>query len=312
MQRFKNILACVSACGSEQPALARAARLAQENKAQLTVLDVIEEHPSMARAVWKSLHLEHKLGALEREHAATLENRVQPLRARGIPVATQVAKGETFLEIVRTVLCNHHDLVVKMISTEGVFERAFFGSTDLHLLRKCPKPLWLIKPGEPETFRRIAVALDPNMEDAIKFELGFDLLTLGTSLAEMDSAELLVVHAWRPYAEDKLKKHLEPTEFADYVGAWHQESLNRTSKFVAPFRDRIAPSCLRVVQGEPGCVIPHFVKEHAIDLVVMGTLGRLGTQGWFIGDTAERILNRLECSVLAVKPRGFVSPVQAT
>ncbi len=57
-------------------------------------------------------------------------------------------------------------------------------------------------------------------------------------------------------------------------------------------------------------MIPNFAKDHDVDLVVMGTLGRLSDRGVFIGDTAERILNRLECSVLALKPAGFVSPVQ--
>ena len=66
---------------------------------------------------------------------------------------------------------------------------------------------------------------------------------------------------------------------------------------------------MHLVQGEPGFVIPELAKHHNIDLVVMGTLGRLGQHGMFIGDTTERILDRLECSVLAVKPAGLVSPV---
>ena len=47
------------------------------------------------------------------------------------------------------------------------------------------------------------------------------------------------------------------------------------------------------------------------DLVVMGTVGRTGIAGLFIGNTAEMVLEQVQCSVLAVKPAGFVSPVQA-
>jgi len=43
----------------------------------------------------------------------------------------------------------------------------------------------------------------------------------------------------------------------------------------------------------------------------MGTVGRVGIPGFFIGNTAEEILKRVECSVLAIKPAGFVSPVGA-
>ena len=41
----------------------------------------------------------------------------------------------------------------------------------------------------------------------------------------------------------------------------------------------------------------------------MGTLARTGVAGLFIGNTAETILEQLTCSVLAIKPPGFVSPV---
>jgi nucleotide-binding universal stress UspA family protein len=41
----------------------------------------------------------------------------------------------------------------------------------------------------------------------------------------------------------------------------------------------------------------------------MGTLGRTGISGLIIGNTAEAILDQLTCSVLAIKPPGFISPV---
>ena len=35
-----------------------------------------------------------------------------------------------------------------------------------------------------------------------------------------------------------------------------------------------------------------------------------GVQGFFIGNTAENVLQHVDCSVLAVKPKGFVTPVK--
>ena len=310
MQRFKNILAHVNLASSEDPALSRAIRLAQQNSAKLTAINVIDEHPTQAHAVLRSLHLEDRLELIEREHRDQLEKLVQPVRDSGLEVETVVATGSTFLEIIRATLRRQHDLVIKTVSSEGIFQRTFFGSTDMHLLRKCPAPLWLVKAGEPEAFHRILVPLDPNMEDGIKHELGVNLLKLASSLAEMDGAELMIAHTWHPYAEEKLKKHMEPKKFDEYVRAWSQESSNQTWRFISAFRRDIKPKCVHLIQGEPGFVIPKFAKEHEIDLVVMGTLGRLGAHGMFIGDTAERILNRLECSVVALKPAGFISPVQ--
>jgi universal stress protein E len=42
----------------------------------------------------------------------------------------------------------------------------------------------------------------------------------------------------------------------------------------------------------------------------MGTVGRAGIAGLLIGNTAEKILHQVECSVMTVKPDGFVSPVK--
>jgi nucleotide-binding universal stress UspA family protein len=46
-----------------------------------------------------------------------------------------------------------------------------------------------------------------------------------------------------------------------------------------------------------------------VDVIVMGTVCRTGVAGFFIGNTAEKILNQVECSVLTVKPEGFESPI---
>ena len=57
-------------------------------------------------------------------------------------------------------------------------------------------------------------------------------------------------------------------------------------------------------------VVSEFSQGLGADLVVMGTVARTGIAGLFIGNTAEAILDQLACSVLAVKPSGFVTPVK--
>ena len=41
----------------------------------------------------------------------------------------------------------------------------------------------------------------------------------------------------------------------------------------------------------------------------MGTVNRTDVPGLFMGNTAEMILSTIQCSVLAVKPHDFVSPI---
>lgn len=52
------------------------------------------------------------------------------------------------------------------------------------------------------------------------------------------------------------------------------------------------------------------LSKEGVELVVMGTVARTGLPGFIIGDTAEKALTTVDCSVLAVKPDSFVSPVE--
>ena len=43
-------------------------------------------------------------------------------------------------------------------------------------------------------------------------------------------------------------------------------------------------------------------QQHAADFVVMGAVSRRGLKRLFIGSTAERVLDRLPCDVVIIKP----------
>mgnify|MGYP000314302148 FL=1 len=80
--------------------------------------------------------------------------------------------------------------------------------------------------------------------------------------------------------------------------------------------DRLGPEAARylkpnahLVNGWARKEIPALIRELKADLVVMGTVARTGISGLLMGNTAEMILTQIDCSVLAAKPRGFVSPV---
>jgi nucleotide-binding universal stress UspA family protein len=66
---------------------------------------------------------------------------------------------------------------------------------------------------------------------------------------------------------------------------------------------------IHLVKGWARKEIPALAKRIDADLVVMGTVARTGISGFLIGNTAETILNQIDCSVLAIKPPGFQTPV---
>jgi nucleotide-binding universal stress UspA family protein len=69
---------------------------------------------------------------------------------------------------------------------------------------------------------------------------------------------------------------------------------------------------VHLIKGEAGRVIPEVAAQNEADLIVMGTPSRSGVAGFLIGNTAEKILHKVDCSVLVVKPDGFVTPVKVS
>ncbi|MFT5323854.1 MAG: universal stress protein E [Planctomycetaceae bacterium] len=87
------------------------------------------------------------------------------------------------------------------------------------------------------------------------------------------------------------------------------QELNR---LLAKYAGAAVPERIHLMKGDPHAVILETVDRQQIDLLVMGSIARTGIPGMFIGNTAERVLNAVGCSVLTVKPSDFVSPVALT
>jgi nucleotide-binding universal stress UspA family protein len=103
---------------------------------------------------------------------------------------------------------------------------------------------------------------------------------------------------------------MPPEELTAYVESMRSNASGALHALAPQIRERLGEVRLELIKGEPADAIVQFVAERAVDLVVMGTVARTGIQGMLMGNTAESALQRLRCSVLAVKPRGFRAPIQ--
>ena len=196
-----------------------------------------------------------------------------------------------------------------------------FGTTDMHLLRKCPCPVWLIKPQDEIKCQSILAAVDiePSIEIEKMDDLNQQILEMATSLALSEHAELHIVHAWMVFGEDLLQSsHSEHLE--EEVSAWMKDQKNDIKAGLNEFEAKLNKTLdengsdslhseVHILEGDAYEIIPRLAEENKVDLVIMGTIVRTGLPGFFMGNTAESILNQLSCSVLAIKPEGFVSPV---
>ena len=303
-------------------ALSRAAALAENNQASLTVIGVIDEIPHNTKLLNHLLSFEALQAKRVDEHRQQLKTLTKPWSSK-VKIQINVLSGIPFLEIIGEVLRNNWDLVIKTAESGGLLDRVF-GSNDMHLLRKCPCPIWLAKPESSKAYQRILVAVDvdddyPPQELDARHQLNCQILEMASSLALSEFAELHIVHVWEAIGESAMRRFFVdvPEEkisvYIDEVRQQHRGNLSALMNEVmsqsgSSALDYLKPQ-IHLLKGSPHKEVPALTKEIEADLVVMGTVARTGIAGLFMGNTAETILNRLNCSVLAIKPPGFVTPV---
>lgn len=339
---FKKLLVVCSP-GSENGALANACAVADAWGAEVTAFAVLEPPveidtifgathmaaDSLQGAVLPTGHMQSGTAVKELVDSMVAEaeeglwadwKRAASDRAPSIAVKV----GRPFVEIIRHVIAGDFDMVIKTADELQGLRGYVFSSTDQHLLRKAPCPVWLWKPGGTPPVRSVLVAVDV---DEIAASEPVTLAGLNRRIAETaariaaadgDGGSVTVLHVWDARDEGLVRRWSGSAEIAqDYVRTveanhrrdldrfvedarrWAEADLGRKVKFV-PVLER----------GVPRSTIADQIEARKADLLVMGTIARTGVPGFFIGNTAEDILNRIDCSVVTVKPPGFVSPIE--
>lgn len=323
MYTFKNILCVVSTDEASKQALQHAMAVAEVQQAQLTLVSVIEDLPQKLELQDDFVAGEKIMNSIIAERRQYLKDMVASLDGSSA-IQQKVLTGTAFISIIYEVLRSRHDMVIKVADNKGRLQ-SLFGSLDMHLLRKCPAPLWLIKNEAPRKHRRILAAVDvndfyPEAEMTTRQHLNRHTLDVAAAVAAYEQAELYVVSVWEAIAEDFMRAGVvTPTEgsvdnYVDSVNRRYQANMHElmNEAGVSGNKPKLASTMVQSVllKGAPRKKIPEFAEEINADLVVMGTVARTGISGLIMGNTAETILNELQCSVLAVKPPGFVSPVK--
>ncbi len=252
-----------------------------------------------------------------------LQELAQQANEQGVEAQGKLVAGEGWLEIIREVLRGKHDLVVVGTRDRTGLRRVLFGNAAMKLLRRCPCPVLVAKPltyasgvlgaglrrepGPGTSPLNILVAT------GLK-QVSSEALRLGIALAQQTNARIYILHVVEYKLDEVCNIGLPDAKQDDYrrkVRAQAQEALHAQ---LAKTDYRSLGGRLEVHLGGdvgvPDAAILHFIQAHHIHLLVMGTIGRGGIPGITIGNTAERLLPEVHCSVLTVKPPGFVCPVQ--
>lgn len=299
----QKILVGIDFSSQSEAALAQAIWLAERTGAEVAIAHVLSDvrkamidMPTDARWQLVAGDVDAFERSLRSKSDAKLDTLVAPYAQRGLNIRRMTLLGVPSVELIHAVLKEKHDLVVTGTKGQGALKRVFIGSTAENLIRKCPAPVWVVKEQAP-----LGMILAPVDFSAVSEKS----LRVAGSIAQQASAKLLVLHAIGNPVAEELASLGESADFA----ASQSAGQTRLSELVAQNVAASVTTELQVVDEQAATAIVDAVERVGVNLVVMGSVSRSGLPGYLLGNTAERVLRSTDCSMLTVKPDGFISPI---
>ena len=257
-------------------ALDRAAQLAEAWQAEIVAVNVLDlgSTPDQILA-WAS-------GATEQD---LCQIALQELRRNtagvSAPISLRVERGNDAAEVICKVAGEvGADLVVSSVARNEVLGRFLLGSTVEQLARSVAQPLLVVRQRARQPYRRIVVATD---------------LSPGAHGGLQAAARLFPGQALQLYHAHEaplagLSDRLDAAQSASVAALVGQTPL--------PPDTEVHIQCER---GAVTATLPAFVRQHDVDLVVLGIDAAPGLVSTLLGSTALRLLQWLPCDVLLVR-----------
>jgi len=306
MKRFRNILAAVDLSSGDQlvcPQLSdpdrevvrQAVTLAAESGARLSFFTSLDVSADAQRQIAQQRGI---TGSFFDQAYQILKTLADEAALKNVKAEIVVGLGSGWERLIERVREFQHDLVIAGTRDRSPIVRLLFGSTAMKLLRYCPCAVWIAKPQHDDGRTVILAAHDLT-------DVGHRALELAASFATLSKGQLLIFHAFETMPHHGLAgSDVEAAEMEFRYNAARealQESISRL--------DHCPAFELVIRNGRPDFEMLLLVEQRAVDVVFMGTRSRKGLGALFIGNTAERLLPELNCSVLAIKPESHVCPL---
>jgi len=267
---FNNIFVVYDPTREEQPALTRAAMLGRDLGSNVHVFSCM--HTDTAKPEDRQEDVKNILTAQQKQ----LNLIIAPLVDSGIAVTTEVVWDKDWYQaVVRASNRKGADLVLKSSYKHSTRQRILNKTSDWTLIRECSCPVLLVKQGELRDLRKVLAAVDVRTQLDSYTKLNQQIINLSTRINEKEGAEVHFINA-----------HKDLSSVPD---------RNALIRATGANSDRV-----HIRLGSPEDVIVENAKALDVSLVVIGNSARSGLSATFNGNTAEKVLDRLECDLLSM------------
>jgi nucleotide-binding universal stress UspA family protein len=274
-------------------ALARAASIARDHQAHLTVLHCFEEfedatltYAGVLAPSWRAPPDAVESAKLRIREA--LEADVSEI----VEQATIVIQDAQPAEAIESIAAARPiDLIVTGIAREGLFASrpVILGRTVERLLRRVSVPILIVRNRPRTPYQHIFVMTDFSEPSAHALQV---------ALSFFPSQRLHLLHAFEvPYSGVVPELHRQVESFRQTHA---MELANFLGSMVLPEEARRRLVIL-IEPGRPANLVRDYVRDRRADLVVLGTRGRGALAEALLGSTAKSILSSLSCDALVVR-----------
>lgn len=309
MEKYQKILAVIDPTTDDQKALKRAVELAGKTQATISAFLSIYDFSYEMTTMLSSDEREAMRQSLISDRQEWLEELIEQINHEGITIDSQVVwHNRPFEPIIEQVLHNGYDIVIKGTHQHDKLKSVIFTPTDWHILRKCPCPVLLVKDHLWPENGNILASLNVGSDETEHQSLNNIITEEAVNLGHLINGN---VHLVNSYPGTPVNIAIEIPEFNaneynESMCQYHQQAMKEhAAKF------SIADENTHVVEGLPEDVIEEVSTKLDAELVILGTIGRTGLSAALIGNTAEHVIDKLNCDVLALKPAGYHSPLQS-
>lgn len=305
---YRRILVAIDFSSYSDAALNQAVFLARKIGASLTLVHVLPNVRSLLESATYAARVDFLYGQgnvfraeVQQKSESQLKVLASELEANGLVVSYKTLLGAPYAEITRLVIAEKFDLV--LIGTRGhsAWKQFLLGSTSQRLIRTCPASVWVVKAEDVDPPKIVLAATDFS-------DVGRRAVQEGLAIARQTDAAFHLVHV------------IDVTEFPQEIlvnASWaepirreiEEETRHRLKELISSPGVEVDVENCHMVHGAPWHEVGKLASEIHADLIVLGSVGRSGLRGAVLGNTAERVLHTCDCSILTVKPDGFVSPV---
>jgi nucleotide-binding universal stress UspA family protein len=299
---FHHLLVPLDGSHMSESSLPAAARIARQAGAQLTLVHVIEKRAPAA------IHSERHLVTPGEASAYLAEVVKMPLLA-GLRVETHVHEAEV-RDVARSITDHTAelapDLVVMSIHGTGGARRLVFGTIAQQVIGRGATPVLLVRPSrdpaseQAKEWTSIVAPIDGNPVHekslplaamlASAFSCRLHLLMVTPNPEELTGSEK-AASVLMPGAT-RIRLEMESAGAEAYVSA-RAAQLSATG---------VRTDC-EAARGDPARAIIRTARKLSADMVIMGTHGRAGTEAFWEGSVAARVIARSRVPLLLVPLR---------